>query len=75
LPVHGLLHDKRGTVYAYIGALEALRQSRMVNDTAHLQPVGMQALEEAIPADQREEGARAAFIAEPPFTDISAEMQ
>ena len=64
MPVHRHLHDKRGTVYAYIGELEAWRQSRMVNDTAHLQPVGMQALEEAIPADQREEGARAAFIAE-----------
>jgi hypothetical protein len=32
LPVHRLLHDKRGTVYAYIGELEAWRQSRMVND-------------------------------------------
>src|SRR5215469_2873794 len=62
LPVHRLLHYKRGTVYAYIGELEVRWQSRRVNPTAHLQPVGMQALEEAIPADQREEGARAASL-------------
>jgi hypothetical protein len=52
LPVHRLLQYKRGTVYRFIGELEAWRESRIVNDLAHLRPAGLQELEEAIPADQ-----------------------
>src|SRR5258708_18545190 len=44
MPVHRLLHEKRGTVYAYSGELEAWRQSR-----------NGKASEEASAEDQRQE--------------------
>jgi Tol biopolymer transport system component len=60
MPVHRILHEKRGTVYAYSAELEAWRQSRKVNDTAPFEPDGIQSaqetpLEEVTPADQGQE--------------------